>query len=76
MNEEPIIGARYGWICPKCGAVMSPDTSFCPNCAPQQSTVEAWNGHNALLAITEIFKKGGCGKQIDSDVEEQTEENG
>jgi uncharacterized OB-fold protein len=22
----------YGWICPKCGSVMSPYTSFCPNC--------------------------------------------
>ena len=22
----------YGWICPKCGSVMSPFTSCCPNC--------------------------------------------
>ena len=23
---------NYGWICPKCGRVLSPTTTFCPCC--------------------------------------------
>ena len=24
----------YGWICPKCGAVLAPHVSSCPHCSP------------------------------------------
>lgn len=29
---------NYGWICPKCGAVLSPSTQECPYCTPHKIT--------------------------------------
>ena len=29
---------NYGWICPKCGAVLSPSTQECPYCTPYKMT--------------------------------------
>ena len=35
---------NYGWICPKCGAVLSPSTKECPYCTPYKVTCGPSNG--------------------------------
>lgn len=30
------VETRYGWECPKCGAVMAPHVSVCVNCSGNQ----------------------------------------
>ena len=27
-----------GWVCPKCGAVMAPNTTCCVNCTPSKQS--------------------------------------
>lgn len=40
-NKEPM-GGLYGWICPKCGAVMSPFQDYCVKCT-DLSIKFTWN---------------------------------
>lgn len=30
----PVSQYERGWVCPKCGAVMSPEQRYCLNCSP------------------------------------------
>ena len=39
-------GGLYGWICPKCGAVLSPFVDCCPNCTQRNWTFTCNTGGN------------------------------
>ena len=37
IQSSPII--NYGWVCPKCGAVMAPSERVCINCKGQSQVI-------------------------------------
>ena len=36
--DHSVTVTNYGWICPKCGAVLSPSIQECPYCTPHKVT--------------------------------------
>lgn len=36
--DHSVTVTNYGWICPKCGAVLSPSIQECPYCTPHKLT--------------------------------------
>lgn len=44
-NNKPML---FGWVCPKCGAVLSPWTDCCPNCTQRNWEITCGTGGNNL----------------------------
>lgn len=42
--DHSVTVTNYGWICPKCGAVLSPSIQECPYCTPHKVTCGPNNG--------------------------------
>ena len=38
VPDHSVTVTNYGWICPKCGAVLSPSIQECPYCTPHKVT--------------------------------------
>lgn len=46
---------NYGWICPKCGAVLSPSTQECPYCTPHKVTCGPSSGSSVkTVPLTDV----------------------
>lgn len=61
------VGGRQGWICPKCGRVLSPNTPSCPCSEPSVNHVSTnykvpefpndyWNYLNKSVSVEKDFK--------------------
>lgn len=37
---------QQGWQCPKCGAILAPNQSYCPFCSPSEYGITNWLGTN------------------------------
>lgn len=53
--------APQGWVCPKCGAVLSSSTTFCPFCAPKNNK-SIVTSDITTLDIDYIWRDGFTGR--------------
>lgn len=63
---------RYGWICPKCGAVLSPSTTECPHCTPHKTTCGQTSGFPIQAESTNTVDGISVGDNTDVTATAQT----
>lgn len=56
--QEDIISYQYGWICPKCGRVYSPETTMCSFCGNGSYTVTTTTTGTIGGSIADIDIRG------------------
>ena len=54
--DTPFGFGRYGWICPKCGRVMAPDTPFCYFCSGDNKVDVTTNTKSPTDAVPDLSR--------------------
>lgn len=69
MNKDNKI--KYGWICPVCGTVMSPEQATCVFCIPTKiSSLPYINvDYTKTISVTESHYDGRLGDKEDKRLE-------